>query len=69
MGKTLSDNVSQGLRSAAQALGAITAMAYISPKLTVVMLAVVPPVSLGAWTYGRYVRVRGLRGPRGGVGR
>lgn len=62
MGKTLSDNVSQGLRSAAQALGAITAMAYISPKLTVVMLAVVPPVTLGAWTYGRYVRVRSLRG-------
>lgn len=31
-------------------------MVYISTKLTMVMLAVVPPVSLGAVFYGRYLR-------------
>lgn len=31
-------------------------MVYISAKLTMVMLAVVPPVSIGAVIYGRYLR-------------
>jgi ABC-type multidrug transport system fused ATPase/permease subunit len=34
----------------------VAAMVYISAKLTMVMLAVVPPVSIGAVIYGRYLR-------------
>lgn len=35
---------------------AVAAMVMISAKLTGVMLAVVPPVSIGAVIYGRYLR-------------
>lgn len=31
-------------------------MFYLSPPLTLLMLSVVPPLSLGAFFYGRYVR-------------
>lgn len=34
----------------------VAAMFWISAKLTLVMLCVVPPVSLGAVFYGRYLR-------------
>lgn len=34
----------------------VAAMVMISAKLTGVMLAVVPPVSIGAVIYGRYLR-------------
>lgn len=37
-------------------LTTVAAMVYISAKLTMVMLAVVPPVSIGAVIYGRYLR-------------
>lgn len=37
-------------------LTSVAAMVYISAKLTMVMLAVVPPVSIGAVIYGRYLR-------------
>jgi len=31
-------------------------MLYISPKLTLLMLGVVPPVAMGAAVYGRYIK-------------
>ena len=52
----VSVNVSMGLRHAAMALGGIGLLFYISPILTGLMLAVVPPVALGAVAYGRRVR-------------
>nr|WP_224242137.1 ABC transporter transmembrane domain-containing protein [Hyalangium gracile] len=53
---TVSSNISMVLRNAAQALGGIGMLFYTSPVLTLVMLAVVPPVAVGAVAYGRRVR-------------
>jgi ATP-binding cassette subfamily B protein len=52
----VSVNVSMGLRHAATALGALALLFTISPRLSGIMLAVVPPVALGAVAYGRRVR-------------
>ncbi len=52
----VSVNISMGLRFGAQVLGAIGFLVYTSPRLTAVMLGVVPPVALGAVAYGRRVR-------------
>ena len=53
---TVSVNISMGLRFLASILGGIGCLFYTSPVLTLVMLAVVPPVALGAVAYGRRVR-------------
>src|SRR5437762_2387042 len=52
----VSVNVSMALRSLAQAVGGIGFLVYTSPRLTALMLSVVPAVALGAVTYGRKVR-------------
>lgn len=52
----VSVNISMGLRFGAQVLGAIGFLFYTSWQLTLIMLAVVPPVALGAVAYGRRVR-------------
>jgi ABC transporter fused permease/ATP-binding protein len=52
----VSVNVSLALRSLAQAVGGVAFLVYTSPRLTALMLAVVPAVALGAVTYGRRVR-------------
>ncbi|KAE9197305.1 hypothetical protein PF004_g19868 [Phytophthora fragariae] len=56
IGKVLSDNVASGLRSTGQALGSITMIFVTCPQLAMVMLSVVPPIALGAVSYGRYVK-------------
>jgi ABC transporter fused permease/ATP-binding protein len=53
---TVSANISMSLRNGVQVLGGIAWLFYTSPKLTLVMLAVVPPVAIGAVIYGRRVR-------------
>ena len=53
---TVSVNISMGLRFMASVVGGIGCLFYTSPVLTLVMLAVVPPVALGAVAYGRRVR-------------
>jgi ATP-binding cassette subfamily B protein len=53
---TVSVNVSMALRNAVTVLGGIAALVWTSPKLTAVMLTVVPPVAVGAVLYGRRVR-------------
>ncbi len=53
---TVSVNVSMALRNVASVLGGIGMLVWTSPKLTAVMLAVVPPVAVGAVFYGRRVR-------------
>ncbi|XXF79172.1 ABC transporter transmembrane domain-containing protein [Myxococcaceae bacterium GXIMD 01537] len=55
---TVSANISMALRNLAQAAGGVALLFYTSPMLTLLMLAVVPPVAVGAVVYGR--RVRGL---------
>src|SRR6185436_11292409 len=52
----VSVNVSMALRSLAQAAGGVAYLVYTSRQLTVVMLAVVPAVALGAVIYGKRVR-------------
>jgi ATP-binding cassette subfamily B protein len=52
----VSVNVSIGLRSLAQVAGGIGFLLWTSPVLTLLMLAVVPPVALGAVLYGRRLR-------------
>jgi ABC transporter fused permease/ATP-binding protein len=54
--KAVTVNVSMLLRFVVQALGAVAILAWISWKLTVVMLAVVPLVAVGAGLYGRLIR-------------
>ncbi|TRM67785.1 P-loop containing nucleoside triphosphate hydrolase protein [Schizophyllum amplum] len=56
VGDSVTQNLSDGLRSIVQAGVGLGAMFYISPTLTMLMLAVVPPVSLGAVFYGRYLK-------------
>ncbi|KAL1694556.1 P-loop containing nucleoside triphosphate hydrolase protein [Schizophyllum commune] len=56
VGDSLTQNLSDGLRSIVQAGVGLGAMFYISPTLTMLMLAIVPPISLGAVFYGRYLK-------------
>ncbi|WVQ77988.1 hypothetical protein IAT38_000069 [Cryptococcus sp. DSM 104549] len=56
LGESVTSNLSDGLRALLSASVGVAAMFWISAKLTIVMLCVVPPVSLGAVFYGRYLR-------------
>ncbi|MBL8917889.1 MAG: ATP-binding cassette domain-containing protein [Myxococcaceae bacterium] len=53
---TVTANISMVLRNTVQALGAVSILLLTSSKLTLMMLAIVPPVALGAVFYGRRVR-------------
>jgi ATP-binding cassette subfamily B protein len=53
---TVTANISMVLRNTVQAIGSVTMLLLTSSKLTLMMLAVVPPVALGAVWYGRRVR-------------
>jgi ATP-binding cassette subfamily B protein len=52
----VSVNISMGLRFFAQVAGGIVLLVITSPLLTAIMLAVVPPIAIGAVVYGRRVR-------------
>jgi ATP-binding cassette subfamily B protein len=52
----VSVNISMGLRFVATIAGGVGFLFYTSPRLTALMLAVVPPIALGAVAYGRRVR-------------
>jgi ATP-binding cassette subfamily B (MDR/TAP) protein 10 len=56
LGDSVTSNLSDGLRAIISASVGIAAMFWISSKLTLVMLCVVPPISFGAVFYGRYLR-------------
>jgi len=53
---SVSSNISMALRNAVQAVGGVALLFYTSPRLALVMLAIVPAVAIGAVTYGRRVR-------------
>lgn len=55
MGRTLVDNMAQGLRRIVEGIGGLGVLLYLSPKLTLTMLLVIPPVFFGAFWYGRMV--------------
>ncbi|WP_437601791.1 ABC transporter transmembrane domain-containing protein [Sorangium sp. So ce590] len=52
----VSVNVSMALRFAASVIGGVAFLFYTSPRLTLLMLAVVPLVAIGSVAYGRRVR-------------
>lgn len=54
--KSVTQNVSDGLRSSLSALFGIGMMAYVSLKLSSIIVLVVPPIFLGSYFYGRRVR-------------
>ncbi|KAK9365700.1 P-loop containing nucleoside triphosphate hydrolase protein [Lipomyces kononenkoae] len=54
--KSLTQNVSDGLRAVVSGVAGLTMMAYVSVKLTGVMMIIVPPVAIFAFIYGRRIR-------------
>ncbi|EKM81172.1 hypothetical protein AGABI1DRAFT_72028 [Agaricus bisporus var. burnettii JB137-S8] len=56
VGESVTNNLSDGLRAVVMSSVGLAAMFYTSPTLTLLMLAMVPPVSLGAVFYGRYIK-------------
>ncbi|KAJ2762646.1 ATP-binding cassette permease mdl1 [Coemansia sp. BCRC 34490] len=54
--KSITNNVSDGLRAAISAVAGVGMMVYVSPKLTAVMLGVVPPIALWAVVYGKFIK-------------
>ncbi|KAF7984776.1 hypothetical protein HWV62_11758 [Athelia sp. TMB] len=56
VGESVTQNLSDGLRAIVMSGVGLGAMFYLSPQLTLLMLTVVPPVSLGAVFYGRYLK-------------
>ena len=57
----LSSQISMTFRHVITALGGLVLLFITSPRLTVVMLLVVPPVAIGAVAYGRKVRALARR--------
>lgn len=53
---TVTVNVSMGLRFGAGAIGGVVMLAWMSPTLTALAMAVVPVVAIGATFYGRLIR-------------
>ncbi|XP_036430543.1 ATP-binding cassette sub-family B member 10, mitochondrial [Colossoma macropomum] len=56
VGYALTDNLSDGLRSVAQAAAGVSMMFYVSPSLATFVLMIVPPMAGLAVIYGRYLR-------------
>lgn len=57
----LSSQLSMGLRNAVQVIGGLILLVVTSPRLTGVMLLVVPAVALGAVFYGRKIKLLAKR--------
>ncbi|KAK9457002.1 P-loop containing nucleoside triphosphate hydrolase protein [Dipodascopsis uninucleata] len=54
--KSLTQNVSDGLRAVVSGAAGVSMMAYVSIKLTGVMMVIIPPVAIFAFYYGRRIR-------------
>ena len=61
IGQSLSENLGEGLKAVLGAAVGIGAMWLISPSLTLVMLFVIPPISVGSFFYGRFIRSLSLK--------
>lgn len=61
VGQSLSENLGEGLKAVLGAGAGIGAMWWISPTLTVVMLCIIPPIALGTFFYGRFIRKLSLK--------
>lgn len=56
VGMSVSQNLSDGLRSAIQAAGGVGMMLYVSPALGAIGLSIVPAVTVFAIAFGRYIK-------------
>ncbi|KAK7800046.1 hypothetical protein U0070_000927 [Myodes glareolus] len=56
LGRSVTENLSDGLRAVAQASVGVGMMFFVSPSLATFVLSVVPPISILAVIYGRYLR-------------
>ena len=56
VGKALTDNVSDGMRTTAQTVIGAGMMAYLSPGLAAVVLAVIPPLALVGVAFSRHLK-------------
>ncbi|GAB7347358.1 hypothetical protein MBLNU459_g4294t1 [Dothideomycetes sp. NU459] len=56
VGKSITQNVSDGLRSLVSAVAGFGLMGYVSLKLTGILALMFPPVAIGAFFYGRTIR-------------
>ncbi|KAK0043502.1 ATP-binding cassette sub-family B member 10 mitochondrial [Biomphalaria pfeifferi] len=54
--QALSQNISDGVRSILQSISGLGMMVFISAKLTLISMCIVPPVAVGSIIYGRYLR-------------
>lgn len=56
VGKSITQNLSDGLRALVQGTAGLGLMAYVSFHLTSVMFFMFPPIAVGAFFYGRNIR-------------
>jgi putative ABC transport system ATP-binding protein len=56
VGKSITQNLSDGLRAFVSGAAGFTAMGWVSLKLTSILCFMFPPVALGAFFYGRAIR-------------
>ncbi|KAI2873829.1 hypothetical protein CBS76997_8348 [Aspergillus niger] len=56
VGKSITQNLSDGLRAAVSGAAGFGLMTYVSLKLSSVLLVLLPPIGLGAFFYGRAIR-------------
>lgn len=56
VGHSLTQNISDGLRSIFAIVSGVGMMIYVSPELSLVGLIIVPPIAVAAVVYGRYLR-------------
>ncbi|XP_019954344.2 ATP-binding cassette sub-family B member 10, mitochondrial [Paralichthys olivaceus] len=56
VGRSITDNLSDGLRAVTQAAAGVSMMFYVSPSLASFVLMIVPPLAGLAVGYGRYLR-------------
>lgn len=61
VGQSLSENLGEGLKAVLGAVVGVGAMYLISPKLCAVMVLLFPPISIGSYFYGRYIRKLSLK--------
>ncbi|BEJ13814.1 hypothetical protein CspHIS471_0309880 [Cutaneotrichosporon sp. HIS471] len=61
VGQSLSENLGEGLKAVMGAGVGVGAIYLISPKLCMVMLLLFPPISVGSYFYGRYIRKLSLK--------
>ncbi|ROT40132.1 ATP-dependent permease MDL2 [Sodiomyces alkalinus F11] len=56
VGKSVTQNISDGLRALFSGGAGFVAMVWLSPQLTGLLLVLMPPVAIGAFFYGRSIR-------------